>query len=162
MKLSDAAALCPGLRLHFIPKYGWGWKAPADKPDLSYETIERSGGFALDAASAFQWKGQLRGFYGKIAEKHHPLTGYNFILWSMGEGDVDFTADPAVRWDIFFSTQPFRDDHVDFADQEEAGVGYGTPILERSQPAEPGAAPNGGPSEQLGKSGAGGGPPSVS
>jgi len=130
MTLPEIAERGPNLRLHFIPKYGWGWKAPSDNPSLSYGDIERDGAVELQVVSAFQWRGNFRGLYGVISASAGILGGYNFVLWSMGEGVID-PETPAEnhRWDLYFSRQPFRDDHVDFPDQEEAGVGYGTPTL---------------------------------
>jgi len=130
MTLSEVAQLCSGLKLYFTPKFGWGWKAPAEYLALSFGAIERSGPIELDVLAAFRWQDNLRGLYGVIAGDGHILRSYNFVMWSMGAGVIDpDKGEPNHRWDLFFSRQPFREDLVDFPDQDAVGIGYGTPSL---------------------------------
>jgi len=128
MKISEIAILCPDYQLGFKPRYGWGWKADQTGV-IDYDLIDKAGQFSLSVTGAFQWKGDYRGFYGKISEKDHILWGYRFVLWSMCGDDPVLQDSVSSRWDLYFSKQDFRSDFQDFLDAESAGRGYGSPIL---------------------------------
>lgn len=130
--LSEIADHSPGLRLYFTPNYGWGWVAPGDCPQLAYDDIERLGVIELEVWATFEWEGEYRGVSGAIVTEGHLLHGYNFVLWSMGAGEIDPRDGKPHRWDLYFSRQPMRSDNVDFLNADEAGVGYGFPSLKRT------------------------------
>lgn len=118
-------------RLFFMPSYGNGWRSGRGDAPIDYQLMRERGAFELCAEGVFTWGEEYRGFYGMVSESIHPLSGHRFVCWLMSKSDPIIDGDRTKRWDFYFSKQERTGDDRDFVSPDDAGVGYGVPVIRR-------------------------------
>jgi hypothetical protein len=125
MGLDETCRTFLGRLVVFKPEYGWGWTR-LDAPEIPVPTQVNGVPFPFQCRIErfFDFRGELRGFIGRVEQAEHIYDGLQVVVSTRVVGTFDFT-DALPRCDIQLGVQEFSGDFPEFVSGSPIINGYG-------------------------------------
>jgi len=112
------------------PQYGYGWVRYENSPDgvpVDYQIIQAAGIFGVRIIRFFSFKGELRGFCGKVEMPGQMFDGLWVICSTRTGGDFDFEKRVCPGYDVQLgSAEPDQAEWPKIPQQHLSYAGYGS------------------------------------